>query len=63
MKDPDPPREKRVSLGRCGDVTLRLSPDRRRLVVVFEIQPDGFDKTGVNGLIDALTKAREEMER
>jgi hypothetical protein len=52
-----------VDLGRCGSVTLHLSKDRKRLLIGFDVHPEGFDKTGVNGFIDALKKIREKMER
>ena len=54
---------KTVDLGRCGEVTLHLSKDRKRLLLEFETEPDGLDKSGLNGFIDALKKVREHMER
>ena len=60
MKEPF---RKKVDLGRCGAVTLHLSADRKRLLLEFATEPEGFDKTGVNVFIDALKKVRERMER
>lgn len=54
---------KRVDLGRCGAVTLHLSPDNRRLIRGFETKPEGFDKAGLNAFIDALEKIRKKMDR
>jgi len=55
--------KKKVDLGRCGQVTLHLDADRKRLLLEFETAPDGLDKTGLNAFIDALKKTREKMER
>ena len=55
--------EKAVDLGRCGSVTLLLSGDRKRLLIAFDVDERGFDKSGLNGFIDALKKVREKMER
>lgn len=63
MKDEDGQTHKRVDLGRCGDVTLHLSANRKRLLLEFECQPEGLDKTGLNAFIDALKKVRDKMER
>ena len=60
MKEPF---KKNVDLGRCGAVTLHVSSDRKRLLLEFETEPQGLDKTGVNGFIDALRKVREKMDR
>jgi len=57
------PVEKKIDLGRCGAVTLHLSGDRKHLLLEFETEPDGFDKSGLNAFIDALKKIRERMER
>jgi hypothetical protein len=54
---------KEIDLGKCGNVTLHLSEDRKRLLIGFDVDPRGFDKTGVNTFIDALKKVREKMER
>ena len=63
MKDAKERTKKKVDLGRCGDVTLHLDADRKRLLIEFEVDPEGFDKTGLNAFIDALKKVREKMER
>lgn len=63
MKDAKEYIQKRVDLGRCGAVTLNLAADRRRLLIEFETQPEGFDKSGLNGFIDALEKIRKKMDR
>ena len=55
--------KKKVDLGRCGAVTLHLSKDEKRLLLEFETEPEGLDKTGLNGFIDALKKVRERMSR
>ena len=60
MKEPI---RKKVDLGSCGSVTLLVSEDRRRLLIEFDTQPEGFDKSGLNGFIDALKKIREKMDR
>lgn len=56
-------KEKQVDLGPCGKATLRLSADRKRLHIEFEVDANGFDKSGLNGLIDALERVREKMHR
>jgi hypothetical protein len=56
-------KEKSIDLGRCGSVTLYLSGDRRRLLVAFDVDERGFDKSGLNGFIEALKKVRDKMER
>jgi hypothetical protein len=56
-------KEKQVDLGPCGEATLRLSADRTRLHIEFKVDAKGFDKTGVNGLIDALERVRDKMHR
>jgi hypothetical protein len=63
MKEAREPIKKNVDLGRCGEVTLHVSGDRRYLLVEFETQPEGFDKSGLNAFIDALKKIRDKMER
>jgi hypothetical protein len=63
MKKSKENKEKSVDLGACGSVTLHLSADRKHLFIKFEVQPEGFDKTGLNGFIDALDKVRKKMER
>jgi hypothetical protein len=57
------PVEKKIDLGRCGAVILHVSADRKRLLLEFETEPEGFDKSGLNAFIDALKKVRERMER
>jgi len=63
MTKSDAPAGKKVDLGKCGSVTLYLSEDRKRLLIGFDVEPEGFDKTGVNGFIDALKKIRDKMKR
>ena len=46
-----------------GTVTLHLSADQRRLLLEFETESSGLDKTGLNSFIDALRKVREKMDR
>ncbi len=60
MKDPI---SRKIDLGRCGEVTLHLSGNRKRLLLEFETEPEGFDKSGLNAFIDALKDIREKMER
>jgi hypothetical protein len=55
--------EKAIDLGSCGSVTLHVSPDRKRLLIEFATEPEGFDKSGLNGFIDALEKVRKKMDR
>jgi hypothetical protein len=55
--------KKKVDLGRCGSVTLHVSKDRKRLLLEFETEPEGLDKSGLNGFIDALKKVRDHMDR
>jgi hypothetical protein len=54
---------KKVDLGRCGAVTLHVSKDSKRLLLEFETEPEGLDKSGLNGFIDALKKVRDRMDR
>ena len=63
MTDKNEGKQKKVDLGDCGAVTLHLSADERYLLIAFETQPEGFDKTGLNAFIDALKKMREKMRR
>jgi len=60
MKDPI---SRKIDLGRCGEVTLHLSGNRKRLLLEFETEPEGFDKSGLNAFIDALKDIREKMDR
>ncbi len=65
-KSPSAQEEKVLALDlghRSGSATLRLAADRKRLQVELAIDPKGLDKTGVNGLIDALKKLRDKMDR
>jgi hypothetical protein len=55
--------QKEVDLGRCGTVTLHLSKNGKRLLLEFDTEPEGLDKTGLNSFIDALKKVRERMQR
>jgi hypothetical protein len=55
--------QKKVDLGRCGAVTIHIDKSGKRLLLEFETEPEGLDKTGLNSFIDALKKARERMER
>ena len=63
MKDAKEYTKKKVDLGRCGEVTLHLSANQKRLLLEFETEPEGLDKTGINSFIDALKKVREKMQR
>jgi hypothetical protein len=56
-------KKKKFDLDRNATVTCHLSNDARRLLLEFQVEPEGLTKTGVNGLIDALKKVREKMER
>jgi hypothetical protein len=60
MKDPI---NKKVELGRCGEVKLHVSANRKRLLIEFDVDPEGFDKSGLNAFIDGLKDVREKMER
>jgi hypothetical protein len=55
--------KKRFDLGKSGSITCHLSEDAKRLLIEFDTDKDGLDKTGVNGLIDALKRIREKMVR
>jgi hypothetical protein len=57
------PYQKKIDLGRCGAVTLHVSANGKRLLLEFETEPEGLDKTGLNSFIDALKKVRERMDR
>jgi len=54
---------KTFDLDRKSAVACQLSEDRKRLRVEFDVEKEGLTKTGVNGLIDALEKVRDKMER
>ena len=53
----------RVHLGRCGEVTLHVAADRKRPLIGFDVDADGFDKSGLSGCIDALKNVRDKVER
>jgi hypothetical protein len=55
--------KKEVDLGKSGNVILRLSDDAKHLQIELDCGKEGLNKTAVNGLIDALEKIREKMER
>lgn len=63
VKDAKDRTKKKIDLGRCGEVTLHLDGARKRLLIEFEVDADGFDKSGLNAFIDALKKVREKMVR
>jgi len=50
-------------LAETGPSSLVLSDDAKRLLIGFEVDEKGLSKAGVYGLIDALKKARDKMER
>ena len=54
---------RKVDLGRCGEVTLHVASDDKRLLIEFDTEPEGFDKTGLNAFIRALKDVREKMKR
>ena len=49
--------------GRSGSVSPHLSENRNRSSIGFETESEGFDKTGINVVIDALKKVCEKMQR
>jgi hypothetical protein len=53
----------KFDLDKQSAVACHLSEDRKRLRVEFDVEKEGLTKTGVNGLIDALEKIRDKMER
>lgn len=55
--------KKKVDLGRDGNITIYISENAKKLLIGFEVDKDGLSKAGVNGLIDALKKARDKMDR
>jgi len=57
------PLQKKVDLGSCGSVVLHLTANRKRMLIEFDVQKEGFDKSGLNAFIDALEKARKKMDR
>jgi hypothetical protein len=56
-------KEKTFDLGKSGTITCHLSKDAKRLLIDFNVDKRGLNKTGVNGLIDALKNVREKMVR
>jgi len=56
-------KSKEFHVGREGTITCHLSEDAKRLLVEFDVEKEGLTKTGVNGLIDALKKVRDKMQR
>ena len=56
-------KEKTFDLGKSGTITCHLSEDAKRLLIDFNVDKRGLNKTGVNGLIDALKSIRKEMVR
>jgi hypothetical protein len=56
-------KEKTFDLGKSGTITCHLSEDGKRLLIDFNVDKRGLNKTGVNGLIDALKNVREKMVR
>jgi hypothetical protein len=56
-------KEKTFDLGKSGTITCHLSEDAKRLLIDFNVDKRGLNKTGVNGLIDALKNVREKMVR
>jgi hypothetical protein len=59
----DDAKKKRIDLGRDGTVTLHVSEDAKRLLIAFKVDREGLSKAGVNGLIDALKKIRDNLKR
>ena len=56
-------RKKKFDLGKSGSIVCHVSEDAKRLLIEFDVEKEGLTKTGVNGLIDALKKVREKMQR
>ena len=56
-------RKKKFDLGRDGVITCHVSEDAKRMLIEFEVEKEGLTKAGVNGLIDALKKIRDKMQR
>jgi hypothetical protein len=53
----------KFDLGKSGNITCYVSKDGKRLLIEFDVDKEGLTKTGVNGLIDALKKVRQNMVR
>lgn len=62
-KEFEPAITKEFDLGKSGSVTCHVSEDRKRIHFELTIAQGGLTKTGLNGLIDALKKMREKMQR
>lgn len=56
-------KKKKFDLGRDGTITCHVSEDSKRLLIEFDVDKEGLTKAGVNGLIDALKKIRDKMQR
>ena len=58
--------KKEYDLGKSGRIVCHVSEDGKRLLIEFDVDKEGLNKTGVNGLIEALKKAglhfRNQME-
>jgi hypothetical protein len=54
---------KEFDLGKSGSIRCMVSEDRKRLHFELTIASEGLSKTGLNGLIDALKKMRDKMQR
>ena len=59
MKEGKDPIRKSADLGRCGSVILHVSGDRKRLLLEFDTQAEGFDKSGLNAFWRAITQHGE----
>ena len=55
--------KKEYDLGKSGRIVCHVSEDGKRLLIEFDVDKEGLNKTGVNGLIEALKKIREKMVR
>src|SRR5262249_19262720 len=49
--------------GRSGNIELQLSENQKRLLLLFDVDEKGLDKTDVNALIDELKRLRDRMQR
>jgi hypothetical protein len=58
-----PSAKKKFDLGKSGTITCHISEDAKRLLIEFNVDKLGLNKTGVNGLIDALKTIRKDMVR
>ncbi len=56
-------KKKKFDLGKSGTIVCHVSEDAKRLLIEFDVEKEGLTKTGVNGLIEALKKVREKMQR